>query len=211
VERRSSRVTWIHPRIPVVRIPPPDCHSVAPNLVEGSFCEPRPETAYSEVGGAAGSSYAAVGILLAQDLSAQSVADPAALEWRRGSHTASKPMVRLAAVLSIILGLGFGLPCAYGIRYLSRTGEVWTFLGFPTYGGGPFERIGIRTTVPLLVAFLGVCGLEVLMGWLLWRGRRASRVLAVGLLPIELAFWMGFALPFGPPLGLARAILVIRK
>ena len=120
-------------------------------------------------------------------------------------------MVRLAAVLSIILGLGFGLPGAYGIRYLSRTGEVWTFLGFPTYGGGPFERIGIRTTVPLLIAFLGVCGLEVVMGWLLWRGRRAGAVLALALLPIELAFWIGFALPFGPPLGLARAILVIRK
>jgi hypothetical protein len=152
-----------------------------------------------------------VGILLPQELSAQSVADPAALDSTRGSHTAPKPMVRLAAVLSIMLGLGFGLPCAYGIRYLSRTGEVWTFLGFPTYGGGPFERIGIRTTVPLLVAFLVVCGLEVVTGWLLWRGRRASRVVAVALLPIELAFWIGFALPFGPPLGLARAILVIRK
>src|SRR5829696_2299529 len=91
-----------------------------------------------------------------------------------------------------------------------RTGEVWTFLGFPTYGGGPFERIGIRTTVPLLVAFLGLCGLEVVTGWLLWRGRRAGAVLAVALLPIELAFWIGFALPFGPPLGLARAILVTR-
>jgi hypothetical protein len=149
--------------------------------------------------------------LVPQERLAQSVADPAALELRRGSHTASKPMVRLAAVLSIILGLGFGLPCAYGIRYLSKTGEVWTFLGFPAYGGGPFERIGIRTTVPLLVAFLVVCGLEVVTGWLLWRGRRTSRVLAVALLPIELAFWIGFALPLGPPLGLARAILVIRK
>ena len=77
-----------------------------------------------------------VGILLPQELSARSVADPAALDSTRGSHTASKPMVRLAAVFSIILGLGFGLPCAYAILYLSRTGEVWTFLGFPTYGGG---------------------------------------------------------------------------
>jgi hypothetical protein len=147
--------------------------------------------------------------LASAELSAQSVAGPAALDSMRGTHTAPKPMVRLAAVLSIILGLG--LPGAYGIRHLSRTGEVWTFLGFPTYGEGPFERIGIRTTVPLLVAFLGVCGLEVVTGWLLWRGRRAGAVLAVALLPFELAFWIGFALPFGPPLGLARAILVITK
>jgi hypothetical protein len=76
---------------------------------------------------------------------------------------------------------------------------------------GPFEAIGIRTTVALLVAFFVVCGLEVVTGWLLWRGLRAGAVLAVALLPIELAFWIGFALPLGPPLGLARAILVIRQ
>jgi hypothetical protein len=120
-------------------------------------------------------------------------------------------VVKLAAVLSILVGLGFGLPCAYGIWYFSRAGEVWTFLGFPTYGEGPFEAIGIQTTVLLLPAFLVVCGLEVVMGWLLWRGLRAGAVLAVALLPLEFAFWVGFALPLGPPLGLARAILVIMR
>ena len=62
-------------------------------------------------------------------------------------------MVKLAAGLSIFLGLGFGLPCAYGIRHLSTTGEVWTFLGFPTYGGGhlresayePLFRCSVRS------------------------------------------------------------------
>ena len=120
-------------------------------------------------------------------------------------------MVKLAAVLSIVLGLGFGLPCVYGIRHLWTTGEVWTFLGFPTYGGGLFEIIGIRTTVPLLVAFLVVCGLEVVTGWLLWRGLRGGAVLAVALLPFELAFWIGFVLPLGLLFGLARTILVIMK
>jgi len=144
-------------------------------------------------------------------LSEQSVAGSASLDSTRGFPTASKAMVKLAAVLSILVGLGFGLPCAYGIRYLSATGEVWTFLGFPTYGGEPFEGIGVQTTVLLLVAFLVVCGLEVVTGWLLWGGLRAGAVLAVALLPLELAFWIGFALPFGPPLGLARAILVMIK
>ena len=136
---------------------------------------------------------------------------PAALDSTRESPTASKDMVKLAAVISIFLGLCFGLPGTYGIRYLSTSGEVWTFLGFPTYGGGPFEGIGIRTTVLLLVAFLVVCGLEVVTGWLLWRDLRAGAVLAVALLPLEFAFWIGFALPLGPPLGLARAILVKMK
>jgi hypothetical protein len=74
------------------------------------------------------------------------------------------------------LGLGFGLPCAYGIWHLSTTGEVWKLLGFPAYGRGSFEATGIRTTVPLLVGFLVVCGLEVITGWQLWRGLETELV-----------------------------------
>ena len=43
-------------------------------------------------------------------------------------------MTKAAAVCSLVLGLGFGLPGAYGTWYYARQGEVWTFLGFPTYG-----------------------------------------------------------------------------
>jgi hypothetical protein len=73
---------------------------------------------------------------LGSKLALRIVDHPAALDSTRGSPTASKAMVKLAAVLSIFLGLSFGLPDAYGTQYLSTTGEVWTFLGFPTYGGG---------------------------------------------------------------------------
>jgi hypothetical protein len=82
-------------------------------------------------------------------------------------------------------------------------------LGFPTYGGGPFEDIGIATTVPLLVLFLLVCAAEAAAGWWLWQHRRAGAVLALALLPAEFAFWIGFALPFGPVAGLARTVLVL--
>ena len=91
-------------------------------------------------GGATRWSCGALGILHPQELSAQSVVGPTALDSTRDSHTASKLMVKLAALLSIFLGLGFGLPCAYGIWCLSTTGEIWTFLGFPTYGGGPLRK-----------------------------------------------------------------------
>ena len=117
-------------------------------------------------------------------------------------------MWRAAAVLAWIPGLGFGVPGAYAIWYLVDHGTVWTFLGFPTYGGGPFESIGLDTTVPLLVAFLAVCLAELLLGYLLWIRRGA--VLAYALLPLEFAFWIGFALPIGPIVGLLRTVLVIR-
>jgi hypothetical protein len=62
--------------------------------------------------------------------------------------------------------------------------------------------------VSLLSAFLLVCGVELVDGLLLWRGRTSGSILALVLLPFEFVFWWGFALPFGPVLGIARAVLV---
>ena len=117
-------------------------------------------------------------------------------------------MLKAAAACSMLLGLGFGLPAAYGARHLATTGETWTFLGFPTYGGGPFERWGIPTTVPLMLAFLMVCMAEVVVAVLLWADRTAGLWLALALLPFEAIFWIGFALPFAPPFGITRTVLV---
>jgi hypothetical protein len=52
-----------------------------------------------------------------------------------------------------------------------------------------------------------VCAVEFVVGWLLWRCRTAGTWLGLALLPLELAFWIGFALPFGPPLGILRTVL----
>lgn len=117
--------------------------------------------------------------------------------------------MRAAAILAWVAGLGFGLPGVYGLWYLVDRGEIWTFLGFPTYGGGPFESIGLRTTTWLIAGFVLVCAVEVTAGVLLWQGERAGEKLSLMLLPFEFAFWIGFALPFGPVLGLARAALIL--
>jgi hypothetical protein len=77
-------------------------------------------------------------------------------------------MTRAAAVLAWISGLGFGLPAVLGLRHFAQHHEVWTFMGFPTYGGGPFERWGIPTSVPLLAGFVAVCAAEIVVGVLLW-------------------------------------------
>jgi hypothetical protein len=103
----------------------------------------------------------------------------------------------------------FGVPCGYAVWYFAEHGRVWTFLGFPTYGDGPFEDVGLHTSVPLLGSFLLVGVAELAVGRLLWRRRRAGVVLALAVLPFEFAFWIGFALPFGPVIGLARTALVL--
>lgn len=46
------------------------------------------------------------------------------------------------------------------------------------------------------------------MGVLIGIGARYAPILSYALLPFEFAFWIGFALPFGPPLGLARVALL---
>ena len=109
----------------------------------------------------------------------------------------------------MVLGLGFGLPCVFAVRHFAQTGQVWTFMGLPTYGHGPFERVGIATSVPLLVGFLTVCAAEVALAVVLWAGTTYAPALSYALLPLELFFWIGFALPFGPLLGLARTVLLL--
>ena len=118
-------------------------------------------------------------------------------------------MLRVAAVLSLLLGLGFGVPGVLGAMHLARTGEVWTLMGFPTYGGGPFERIGLTSTVPLILGFVVVCAAEVVLGVLLWVDAPHAVLLSHLLLPFELIYWIGFALPFGPVLGIPRVLLVL--
>jgi hypothetical protein len=118
-------------------------------------------------------------------------------------------MLRAAAATSWLLGLGFGIPGVIGMVKLARTGEVWTFLGFPTYGDGPFERVGLSTSVPLLAAFVAVCVADLVTGTMLWTGAPGAVAATWVLLPFELVFWIGFALPFGPVLAVVRTALIL--
>ena len=47
----------------------------------------------------------------------------------------------VAGSLSVLLGLGFGLPCLFGIRHFARTGEVpsrsGVLVGMPIRSKGP--------------------------------------------------------------------------
>ena len=67
----------------------------------------------------------------------------------------------------------------------------------------------VETTTPLLIAFVLVCSAELVVGWMLWRRKRAALAISLALLPLELAFWLGFALPVAIALGLARTALVL--
>jgi hypothetical protein len=117
--------------------------------------------------------------------------------------------IRTAAVLHWTVGLGFGIPAVLGIRNLAAGRGILYFMGFPAYGKGPFEPVGVQTTVPLLSAFLLVCLLECISGWLLWSGARAGAVLSLVLLPFGAIFWWGFALPIPPIFAIAWTALIV--
>ena len=117
--------------------------------------------------------------------------------------------LRSSAVLLLVNGVGFGLPCVLAIRNLLAGRGIPFIMGFPAYGKGPFERIGISTTVPLLAAFLLICSLEIAAGGLLWGGAKIGAILALVLVPLGAVFWWGFALPIPPIFALIRTVLIL--
>jgi len=117
--------------------------------------------------------------------------------------------LRAAAILLWINGVGFGVCCLPGIRNLLTGRDIPMILGFPAYGGGPFERHGIPTTVPLLAGFLLVCILECVAGWWLWSRSTTGAILAIALLPVGAIFWWGFALPIPPIFAIVRTVLIV--
>ena len=116
--------------------------------------------------------------------------------------------MRAAAIVLWLNGLGFGLFALFPLWSLSTGGGIPIVMGFPTYGGGPFEQHGVPTSIPLVLLFLAVCVAEVVAGALLWRGRRAGGVLGLVLVLPGAVFWWGFALPVGPVLAVARVALI---
>lgn len=117
--------------------------------------------------------------------------------------------LRAAAILHWFVAVGFGVFCFPAIRNLLDGRDIPLVMGFPAYGRGPFERVGISTTIPLLAAFLLVCILDAVAGFLLWGGYRSGAVLALVLLPAGGVFWWGFALPIPPILAVIWTILIL--
>jgi hypothetical protein len=92
-----------------------------------------------------------------------------------------------AATCSLVLGVGFGLPGVAGAVHLARTGEVWKFLGFPTYGSGPFERWGVPTSVALIAGFVLVCAAELVLGVMILADAPGTKAFSIALMPFEFA------------------------
>jgi len=118
-------------------------------------------------------------------------------------------LLRVAAILHWFIAIGLGVFCFPAIRNLLIGRPIPLVMGFPAYGGGPFARVGIPTTIPLLLAFLLVCILEAVAGFLLWGSYKSGAVLALVLLPVGGVFWWGFALPVPPIFAFVWTMLIL--
>ena len=115
----------------------------------------------------------------------------------------------IAAVLTWVYAAAFGIPAIPVTVYLLQNGRLPTFLDlFPMYGGPWSSKVEDRTFAVLLIAFLVVTLVAAWAAWLVLNGSKAGAVLGLVLLPVEAVFWLGFALPFPWPIGIARAALV---
>jgi hypothetical protein len=125
------------------------------------------------------------------------------------TEPAPPPATRIAGVMYLALGLGFGVGTAVTLAYVVRDGELpMTPWGFRSLSG-PFEQLGREPFIALGLGLVAVCALDVVAGTWLWQGRRRGARLGLATTLPALALGAGFALPFllaGVPI---RAALVL--
>lgn len=118
-------------------------------------------------------------------------------------------MLKVSAAIMAAVALGFGAPAPFVAAHYIRERRLPTFLGmFPMYGGGAFDRWTPEAFAVILAAFTAVSAVELFAAVLLWQGEGLGGVLTLALLPVEVLFWFGFALPLPPLNALARLALL---
>ena len=121
----------------------------------------------------------------------------------------ASPAIRAAAVMYLLLGLGFGAGTVITLAYFARDGELpMTPWGFRSLSG-PFEALGPGPFTALGCALVGVCAMDAVAGVWLWQGRRRGGLLGLATTPLALVLGGGFALPFllaGVPMRVALVL-----
>ena len=117
--------------------------------------------------------------------------------------------IRAAALMYLVLGLGFSAGTVVTLAHFARNGELpMTPWGFRSLSG-PFEQLGPGQFNALGWSLVGVCVLDAVAGIWLWQERRRGAWLGIATTPLAIGLGAGFALPFllvGAPL---RAVLVL--
>ena len=118
------------------------------------------------------------------------------------------PLVVALTVLIVIDALGWALGVLPVLRYALLRGELPMTFGFRALSG-PFEALGLNALIVAGIVFVAISLLKLLAAYWIWNLRLDGLILDLILLAISAIFWYGFALPFGPVVGLPQIVLII--
>ena len=119
---------------------------------------------------------------------------------------------RAAALVTWVYAAAFGLPVIPVSVFYLRNDRLPSFFGLFDVYGGPWSswfQLDPEELVRLLLTFLVLMLVVSATAWLVWHGLREGALLSLLLLPVEAAFWNGFALPIPWLVGVVRVVLLV--
>src|SRR5574341_1771223 len=113
-------------------------------------------------------------------------------------------LVILAVIDAAISTIGM-LPI---LHYALTHKSLPSILGLFRALSGPFEALGIEGLTVAGLVFVAISAVKFLSAYWLWDGRLDGAILQIILLAVSAIFWYGFAVPYGPVLGVPQFILI---
>lgn len=118
--------------------------------------------------------------------------------------TQLKALVTLAVIEALISTIGVLPTLQYAITHKSLP----TIAGVIKALSGPFEALGMDALIVAGLIFVAISALKFLAAYWLWNLRSDGAILQLILLGVSAIFWYGFAVPYGPLLGIPQVILI---
>lgn len=117
------------------------------------------------------------------------------------------PLITALAVLVYVDGFGWIIGVLPTLYYAFKRRDLPRLLGIRLLSG-PFEALGLDALIVAGLLYVIVSGLKILAAYWIWNSRLDGAVLELILLGLSALFWYGFALPFGPVVGILQLVLL---
>ena len=82
-------------------------------------------------------------------------------------------------------------------------------MGIKLLDGGPFSKLGMDSVIVLAITYIIINAFKLLAAYWIWHSRMDGVILELILIMLSAGFWYGFALPFGPPIGVIQVVLIV--
>lgn len=115
---------------------------------------------------------------------------------------------KIAAVFFLIDTVGWSAGALPTLYYAFHHRSLPTFFGIRSMSG-PFESLGMDAFIVSGIVFVVVCAFKFLAAYWLWNAKMDGAVLGLILTGLSAIFWYGFALPFGPVVGLLEIVFLV--